>query len=547
MIVLQGQGVSGGLARGPLYFFRRPDKNVKKIITDDISAETERLMSAIKKSAEQLIALTEQCTEESGKAAAHMFEAHAMILEDEVYLGAIDQIMRDERCNAEFAVYEAGEQFAAMFAAMDDAYMRARAADVRDVTERILNNLTGTHEGGIDADVPIILAADDLTPSETLRLDHSKILGFLTREGSANSHAAILARTMGIPAICGIGDGLDDEYDGMEACIEGESGVIWLEPDSATLAEWENKYKIEEENKRQLEAVVEREDVAEDEGKIRITCNISFPEDVAAVRANGGQGIGLYRSEFLFLSSDHAPTEEEQFSAYRTVAEAMDGHRVVIRTLDIGADKQPAYFDLKKEENPAMGIRGIRFCLNNPEIFHTQLRAIYRASTYGKVAVMFPMITSAWEVRECRGICREVTEELETEGIPFDPDVEIGIMIETPAAVLIADELAEISDFFSVGTNDLTQYTLACDRERGDLGKFFDPRHPAVINAIKIAAEAAHRAGIWIGICGELAADPELLPAFIEMGIDELSVSPPSVMPLIEEIREYSVDSLGNH
>ena len=425
-----------------------------------------------------------------------------------------------------------------MFASMDDAYMQARAADIRDVSRRIINNLMGVVEGGIDSDEPVILAADDLAPSETIQLDKSKILGFITREGSANSHTAILARTMGIPAICSLGDGLKSEYCGRLTYVDGETGQVILDPDELTLAALREKHQKQQEMKELLETMKGQEDVTLDGRKINVYCNIGSPEDVAAVLANDGQGIGLFRSEFLYLAAEDYPTEEEQFQAYKTVAAAMNGKRVIIRTLDIGADKQVDYFDMKKEENPALGVRAIRICLNRPEVFKPQLRALYRASAYGKVAIMFPMITSLWEVRECKRACQKVMAELEKEGIPFDKDTEIGIMIETPASVFIAEELAKEVDFFSVGTNDLTQYTLACDRQANDLGKFFDPHHPAVLRALKMVTEAAHKAGIWVGICGELGADLDLLPTFLAIGIDELSVSPASVLPLRAEIRK---------
>lgn len=425
-----------------------------------------------------------------------------------------------------------------MLAAMDDAYMQARAADIKDVTRRILNNLMGVTEGGIDSDVPVILAADDLAPSETLQLDKSKILGFITQGGSGNSHTAILARTMGIPAICGLGDALKQELNGRTAYIDGETGQAAIEPDDITLTSFQSKLEQQQEMKRLMETMKGQEDVTLDGREMMVYCNIGSPEDVAAVLSNDGQGIGLFRSEFLYLASSDYPTEEDQFQAYKEVAAAMGGKRVVIRTLDIGADKQVGYFNLQKEENPALGVRAIRICLNRPEVFRTQLRALYRASAYGRIAIMFPMITSVWEVRECKRACQKVMAELDKEGIPYRQDTEIGIMIETPASVFVAEELAKEVDFFSVGTNDLTQYTLACDRQANDLGKFFDPHHPAVLRALKMAADAAHKAGIWIGICGELGADLSLLETFLAIGIDELSVSPSSVLPLRAQIRK---------
>lgn len=445
--------------------------------------------------------------------------------------------LEERGCTAERAVEIAGEEFSTMLAAMDDPYMQARAADIKDVTRRILNNLMGIAEGGINSEVPVILAADDLAPSETLQLDKSKILGFITQGGSGNSHTAILARTMGIPAICGLGESLKPEYNGREIYIDGETGQAAIEPDELTLGTFQAKLDSQQEMKELMETMKGQPDVTLDGREMMVYCNIGSPGDVHAVQSNDGRGIGLFRSEFLYLAANDYPSEEEQFQAYKDVAAAMGGKRVVIRTLDIGADKQVGYFELQREENPALGVRAIRICLNRPEVFRTQLRALYRASAYGKVAIMFPMITSVWEVKECRRACQKVMAELDKEGVPYRQDTEIGIMIETPASVLVAEELAQEVDFFSVGTNDLTQYTLACDRQANDLGKFFDPHHPAVLRALKMAADAAHKAGIWIGICGELGADLELLETFLAIGIDELSVSPSSVLPLRAKLR----------
>ncbi len=537
MIMMQGKGVSKGVVKGPLYFFSRQTADVSERHVEDLEAEKARLAEAQEKAIEQLNALAERCREEAGDEAAVLFETHAMFVEDEDFAGCMLEVMEEKGCNAEYAVDQAGIQFAAMFAAMDDAYMQARAADIRDVAHRIVNNLQGIVEGGIDSEEPVILAADDLAPSETIQLDKTKILAFVTQGGSGNSHTAILARTMGIPAICGLGDSLRPEYAGRMTYVDGETGQVILEPDELTLAMFKEKYQKQMEMKELLQSMKGQEDVTLDGRHLEVCCNIGSPEDLAAVLANDGQGIGLFRSEFLYLAADDYPTEEQQFQAYKTVAAGMNGKRVIIRTLDIGADKQVDYFDMKKEENPALGVRAIRICLNRPEVFRTQLRALYRASAFGKIAIMFPMITSVWEVKECKRACMSVMTELEQEGIPFNKDTEIGIMIETPASVFIADALAKEVDFFSVGTNDLTQYTLACDRQCNDLGKFFDPHHPAVLRALKMAADAAHAAGIWIGICGELGADVTLLPTFLAIGIDELSVSPSSVLPLRAEIR----------
>ena len=538
MIIIQGKGVSKGVAKGKLYFYKRADTTVTLQKVEDIETEKERFTGAQEKTMSQLNDLAEKAREEAGDESALLFETHAMFVEDDDYVESVMNIIEEEQCCAEYAVHQTGEQFAAMFAAMDDAYMQARSADVRDVSQRLVNNLMGLVEGGIDADEPVILAADDLAPSETIQLDKSKILGFATMGGSGNSHTAILARTMAIPAICGLGDGLKEEYNGRLAYIDGETGEVVLDPDELTAAALKTKYDKQQEMKELLQTMKGQEDVTLDGREMMVYCNIGSPEDVAAVLSNDGQGIGLFRSEFLYLAASDYPTEDEQFEAYKKVAAAMDGKRVVIRTLDIGADKQVDYFDMQKEENPAMGVRAIRICLNRPEVFRTQLRALYRASAFGKVAIMFPMITSVWEVKECKRACQKVMQELEAEGIPFNKDTEIGIMIETPASVFVADALAKEVDFFSVGTNDLTQYTLACDRQANDLGKFFDPHHPAVLRALKMATEAAHAAGIWIGICGELGADISLLPTFLAIGIDELSVTPSSVLPLRAEIRK---------
>lgn len=538
MITIQGKGVSKGIAKGPLYFFQRSDTTVTLKVVSDIEAEKARLAVAQEQSIRQLNALAEKCQEDAGEEMAALFETHAMFVEDEDFVECITSLIDEESCNAEHAVEQAGIQFAAMFAAMDDAYMQARAADIKDVAKRILNNLLGVVDGGIHSDVPVILAADDLAPSETLQLDKSKILGFVTMGGSGNSHTAILARTMGIPAICGAGEALAEGYNGRVGYIDGETGQLIIDPDAMTQAALKEKYEKQQETKKLLETMKGQEDITLDGKKMLLYCNIGSPEDVAAVLANDGQGIGLFRSEFLYLSASDYPTEDEQFEAYRSVADAMNGKRVVIRTLDIGADKQVDYFDMKEEENPALGVRAIRICLNRPEVFRTQLRALYRASVYGKIAIMFPMITSVWEVKECKRACMSVMKELEAEGIPYDKDTELGIMIETLSSVFVAEELAKLVDFFSVGTNDLTQYTLACDRQANDLGKFYDPHHPALLRAIKMAADAAHKAGIWIGICGELGADISMLPAFLAMGIDELSVSPSAVLPVRAAIRQ---------
>lgn len=537
MKIIQGQGVSKGIEQGTIYFYHRAAAQVEMRTGADEQEERARLERAKERTAQQLSDMAEKAREEAGDEAAVLFETHAMFLEDEDYTGAMDELLA-QGFNAEYAVDQAGQEFAAMLASMDDPCMQARAADIKDVTGRILNNLMGVVEGGIDSDVPVILCADDLAPSETIQLDKKKILAIATQKGSGNSHTAILARTMGIPAVCGLGEDFNEDFHGKQAYIVGETGQVILEPDEEMLLSLKARHAKQEETRELMRSMLGQKDVTLDGKQVNVYCNIGSPEDVASVLANDGQGIGLFRSEFLYLASEDYPTEEEQFRAYKEVAAAMNGKRVIIRTLDIGADKQVDYFHLHKEENPAMGLRAIRICLNRPEVFRTQLRALYRASAYGKIAIMFPMIASVWEVKECRRACQRVMDELTAEGIPFNPDTEIGIMIETPAAVFIADELAQLVDFFSVGTNDLTQYTLACDRQCNDLGKFFDPNHPALLRALKMTADAAHQAGIWIGICGELGADLSLLPTFLAMGIDELSVTPTAVLPLRAAIRK---------
>lgn len=537
MNIVQGQGVSKGIEHGPIYFYRHSQTRIEPAKAADPQIQRERLDRAMEQTAGQLEQMAELAREQAGDGAAELFETHAMFLEDEDYTGAMEELLEEGYC-AEYAVDQAGEQFSAMLAAMDDPYMQARSADIKDVTRRILNNLMGVVEGGIASDVPVILCADDLAPSETIQLDKSKILAIATQAGSGSSHTAILARTMGIPAVCSLGASFNESYHGKQAYIVGETGQVIFDPDQETLQSLKTRQAQQAQRHELLRSMVGQEDVTLDGRKIKLYCNIGSPEDVDAVLANDGQGIGLFRSEFLYLAAEDYPTEEEQFHAYQQVAVAMKGKRVIVRTLDIGADKQVDYFQLNKEENPAMGLRAIRICLNRPEVFRTQLRALYRASAYGKIAIMFPMIASVWEVKECRRACQRVMDELTAEGVPFNPETEIGIMIETPAAVFMAPELAKLVDFFSVGTNDLTQYTLACDRQCNDLGKFYDPHHPAVLRALKMAADAAHAAGIWIGICGELGADLELLPTFLAIGMDELSVTPTAVLPLRAAIRK---------
>ena len=541
MYTIQGKGVSKGVANGPVYFYRRGGGEIVKTAVADAAAEKQRFENARSTAMEQLAALYEKAVAEVGEEGAALFEAHQMMLEDLDYVDGINDMIEGEGVNAEYAVSQVAEQFAAMLAAMDDAYMQARAADVKDISSRVIGILQGVVAGGIDSDVPVILASDDLAPSETVQLDKSKILGFVTSGGSGNSHTAILARTMGIPAIIGVGDALKESLEGKNAIIDGETGEVAVEPDAVTSERLLKKQAKQNALKELLDQLKGKENVTIDGRKVMVYCNIGSPDDVDPVLANDGGGIGLFRSEFLYLQNDDYPTEEQQFQAYKNVAERMGGKRVIIRTLDIGADKQADYFQLDKEENPAMGLRAIRICLTRPEVFKTQLRALYRASAYGKIAIMFPMITSVWEVQEIKRICEAVKAELRREEIPFDENVELGIMIETPSAVMMSDRLAKEVDFFSVGTNDLTQYTLAVDRQGNNLDRFFDSHHPAVLRMLKMAADNAHKAGIWIGICGELGADVSLTETFLAIGIDELSVSPSAVLPLRSAIR--SIDT----
>lgn len=540
-----GKGVSKGVAAGPISFYRRPSGEIPRRSVTDTAAELARFHDACETAKEQLGALHDKALAEAGEDAAMLFEAHQMMLDDLDFVESIEGLIENDRLNAEAAVSDTGAQFAEMFAAMDDSYMQARAADIRDISTRVVGILTGEGESGIVSDVPCIVAADDLAPSETVQLDKSLILGFITAGGSANSHTAILARTMGIPAIIGAGDALQAEMEGKYAIIDGQTGETVIEPDDAERERLLKKQAKEKALKELLDQLKGKPNVTKDGRNVMVYCNIGSPADIDAVLQNDGGGIGLFRSEFLYLQGSDYPTEDEQFEAYKTVAERMGGKRVIIRTLDIGADKQADYFHLDKEENPAMGLRAIRICLTRPEVFRTQLRALYRASAYGKIAIMFPMITSVWEVQEIKRICRNIRAELAEEGVPMADKVELGIMIETPAAVMMSAELAREVDFFSVGTNDLTQYTLAVDRQGVGLDRFFDAHHPAVLRMLRMTAENAHRAGIWIGICGELGADAELTETFLSMGIDELSVSPSAVLPLRSAIRSIDTTTLA--
>ena len=522
MITIKGKSVFGGVSIGKIMFYKRNEKVIKRTHVDDVDAEWKRFCDAKDTAVSQLKELYDKAIEDVGEANAMIFEIHQMMLEDLDYLESIENIIRTQEVNAEFAVATTADNFAQMFAAMDDAYMQGRAADVKDVSERVLDILCGVSGGMKEMTEPCIIAADDLAPSETVQLDKSKVLGFATMYGSSNSHTAILARTMNIPAVIGLGEDLLTKYDGKMAVIDGFTGMLYIDPDEETMKVMEEKRAKDQEQKALLEQLKGKENVTKSGQKINVYANIGNVSDVGAVLKNDAGGIGLFRSEFLYLENSDFPTEEQQFAVYKQVAENMAGKKVIIRTLDIGADKQVDYFGLDKEENPALGYRAIRICLTRKEIFKTQLRALYRAAMFGNISIMFPMIISVAEVHEIKAIIAEVKEELKNEGIPFKDDVELGVMIETPASVMISRELAKEVDFFSVGTNDLTQYTLAIDRQNAKLDKFYDPHHPAVLAMIKMAADNAHAEGAWIGICGELGADLELTEEFLKMGLDKI-------------------------
>lgn len=538
MITLEGKSVFGGVAIGKIQFYKRNEITIKRTRVEDVEAEVERFQNAKAKTLELLKGLYEKALEDVGEANAMIFEAHQLMLEDPDYVESIENIIRTQDVNAEYAIGATADNFAAIFEAMDDAYMQGRAADVRDVSERLLQALSSQNETVMVMDEPVIIAADDLVPSETVQLDKEKVLSFVTMYGSANSHTAILARTMNIPAVIGLGEALKEEYDGKVAIVDGVDGKVYIDPDEETMASMQKKQKKDQEQKELLNQLKGKENVTKSGQKVNVYANIGNLADVGAVLKNDAGGIGLFRSEFLYLESDTYPTEEQQFAVYKKVAETMAGKKVIIRTLDIGADKQVDYFKLDKEDNPALGYRAIRICLTRPEIFKTQLRALYRASAYGQISIMFPMIISVAEVKKIKEIVEEVKAELRTEGAAFREDVELGIMIETPAAVMVSRELAKEVDFFSAGTNDLTQYTLAIDRQNQKLEDFYDSHHPAVLAMIRMAAESAHAEGKWIGICGELGADVTLTETFLNMGIDELSVAPGMVLKVRQKIRE---------
>lgn len=537
-----GKGVYGAIAVGKISVFKKRDADVKRIRVEDTESEKRRFEEAKSASIKQLGAVYEKALKEVGEANAAIFEIHQMMLDDEDYNDSINSIIETQSVNAEYAVAATADNFAEMFSNMDDAYMKARAADVRDISNRIIGNLTGGIRTDAPADEKVIVCASDLAPSETVALDKDKVLAFVTAHGSSNSHTAILARNMNIPAVIGAGEEfLQNIKDGDEAIVDGFTGEIFVKPDVETRERLLKKQSEDEDKKRLLQELKGKDDVTLDGRRINIFANIGSVDNIGAVLLNDAGGIGLFRSEFLYLESSDYPTEEQQFSAYKKVLESMAGKKVIIRTLDIGADKQVDYFNLKKEENPALGYRAIRICLTRPEIFKTQLRALYRASVYGNLGIMFPMITSVSELEKILEICGGVKAELKAQSVEYSESAELGIMIETPAAAIISDKLAQMVDFFSVGTNDLTQYTLACDRQNPDIEQFVDTHHEAILALIKMSAENAHKHGAWIGICGELAADTALTETFLRMGIDELSVSPTFVLKVRDAVRSIDL------
>ena len=542
MQIYKGKSVFGGIAIGKISVYKKDEQLVKRVKIADADAEMERYTDARNIAAAQLQKLYDKALKEVGEANAAIFEVHQMMLEDEDYNESVENIIHSQMVNAEYAVASTADNFAQMFEAMDDDYMRGRAADVRDISERVITVLAGGAGSGLDSDEPVIIAADDLAPSETVQLDKDKVLSFVTAHGSENSHTAILARTMGIPALIGTGIDLDETVDGKLGIVDGTNGVVYVDPDAELLEEMKKKQQEEQEKKRLLQTLKGKENITLDGQKVMLYANVGNIKDLGIALQNDAGGIGLFRSEFIYLGQDHYPTEEEQFQIYKTVAETMAGRRVIIRTLDIGADKQCDYFELDKEDNPAMGLRAIRICLTRPEIFKTQLRALFGASVYGNINIMYPMIISVDEVRQIKAIVEEVKAELTEQGIEYGNPAQ-GIMIETPASVMMSRELAEEVDFFSIGTNDLTQYTLAIDRQNSKLDKFFDSHHPAVLRMIQMTVENAHKAGIWCGICGELGADQALTKDFLAMGVDELSVSPGSILPLRKIILETDVEA----
>mgnify|MGYP002543910073 FL=1 len=540
MQIYNGKSVFGGIAIGKISVYQKKEQQVKRVKIDDPEQEMARYEKAKAEGIKQLQGLYDKALREVGEANAAIFEVHQMMMEDDGYNESVENIIRSQGVNAEYAVATTGDNYAQMFSAMDDDYMRERAADVRDISERLLTILNGEETGAVDADEPKIIVAEDLAPSETVQLDKDKVLSFVTVKGSLNSHTAILARTMAIPALVNTSVSLESEMDGRLGIVDGADGTFYVDPDEETLAEMKKRQEEDLSRKQLLLTLKGKENVTLDGQKVMLYANIGNIKDLATVIQNDAGGIGLFRSEFIYLEKEDFPTEEEQFQIYRQVAQTMAGKRVIIRTLDIGADKQCDYFHMEHEENPALGCRAIRICLTRPEIFKTQLRALFRASAFGKIAIMYPMITSVQEVRKIKEIVEEVKAELTSQGVEFG-NPEQGIMIETPAAAIISDDLAKEVDFFSIGTNDLSQYTMAIDRQNPQLDLFFDPHHPAVLRMISLVVENAHKAGIWAGICGELGADQSLTKEFLAMGVDELSVSPGSILPLRKIILETNV------
>lgn len=533
----QGKSVFGGVAIGRIHVFSKGQQQVKRIKVQDTEAEKKRYREAVQTAITELQGLYDKALKEVGEANAAIFEMHQMMLEDEDFTESVENIIDSQSVNAEYAVASTGDNFAQMFASMDDEYMRGRAADVKDISERLVSVLNGASRQQMDADEPVIVMAVDLAPSETVQMDKDKVLSFVTTQGSVNSHTAILARTMSIPALIGVDMPLDAELEGKFAIVDGDNGTVYIDPSEDVLAQMHEKKEQAEEKKQLLQQLKGKETITKDGKKIKLYANIGNSKDLAMVLQNDAEGIGLFRSEFLYLEKEDYPTENEQFMVYKMVAETMAGKQVIIRTLDIGADKQCDYFNMDPEDNPALGYRAIRICLTRPEVFKTQLRALYRASAFGNISIMYPMITSVWEVKQIKKIVEEVKEELRSQNIEFG-EVAQGIMIETPAAVMISRELAKEVDFFSIGTNDLTQYTLAIDRQNPKLDDFYDAHHPAVLEMIRMVAQNAHAEGIWAGICGELGADLELTEQFVQMGIDELSVSPGRILPIRKIVRE---------
>ena len=546
MVKIQGQGVCGGIAFGKLELITKTVKLVQKSHVQDTEHEIKRFENAKEKANKQLKELYEKAKSEVGEENAMIFDIHSMMLDDPDYISSIKSGILSQKLNAESAVAMTADNFAQMFASMDDNYMQARASDVRDISERIISILADASPSAIKSDHPVIIGAHDLAPSETVQMDKSKILAFVTEEGSSNSHTSILARTMNIPAVIGAEGIMDETYNGCDIIVDGFTGKIYVNPDMHTVLKMQEKKHQSEEQNKLLQKLRGVEPKTKDGQKILLYANIASIEDMPSVYANDAMGIGLFRSEFVYLERNNFPTEDEQFEIYKSAAQKAMGKRVIIRTLDIGADKQVEYFDMPKEENPAMGVRAIRICLTRPNIFKTQLRALYRASAFGRISIMFPMITSLKEIIQIKNICYDIREKLQEEGIHFNPDTELGIMIETPAAALISDKLAKEVDFFSIGTNDLTQYTLAVDRQNPMANAFCDTHHLAILRLIKEVTDNAHKNGIWSGICGELAGDINLTEMFLAMGVDELSVSPGLILPIKQKILETNVSEIKN-